>query len=137
MLIKCCSDQILYFVTLKIKLCWNWISFPKSFDPLWKNFFLSNSILCRKVLSHGFVYHPFSSDKAVILNLAHGYPLGYASTLQGVRGILNHFKISPQKLNKRGFGGMQKGVNFDSGVRKGVQYWFGGTQVTKGWEPLI
>jgi hypothetical protein len=45
---------------------------------------------------------------------------GYASSSQGVRGILNPIKISPQQVKR--FWGYAKGVNFGRGVRQGVQY---------------
>jgi hypothetical protein len=68
--------------------------------------------------------HPI--EQRVSLNL--GYSLGYASSSQGVRGILNHIKITPQKVNERSFGGKRKGsiliwgyvmgFNIDLGVRE-------------------
>ncbi len=51
--------------------------------------------------------------KPAIFNLGYAYPLGYSSSLPGVRGNINHIKISPTKGNKRGFGGMQRGLNLN------------------------
>jgi hypothetical protein len=59
---------------------------------------------------------------AAIPNLGYPYPWGYASNLQGVRGILNHSKISLQKLNKSGFGGYAKGSSLIWGYVKGVSF---------------
>jgi hypothetical protein len=60
------------------------------------------------------LFHYF---KAAILNLGYTYPWGYASSWKGLHIMLKHIKINPQKATKRGLG-----------VRKGVQFWFGGTQ---------
>ncbi len=55
-------------------------------------------------------------------------PWGKPRVHKGVRGILNHFKISSEKVNKRGFGGTPresilvwryaKKFNIDLGVLK-------------------
>jgi hypothetical protein len=64
-----------------------------------------------------------------ILNLGYAYPWGYTSSSQGVGKILNLIIISPQKLNKRGFGGRPKESILVWGYAKGFNIDLGGTQV--------
>jgi hypothetical protein len=56
---------------------------------------------------------------------------GTQAALRGYRNFKS-YKNKPTKGKQKGFWGYAKGVNFGMGVRKGVQYCFGGTRVTKG-----
>jgi hypothetical protein len=55
----------------------------------------------------------------------------YASSSQGVSEILNLIIISPQKVNKRGFGGRPKESILVWGYAKGFNIDFGGYSSTK------
>ena len=54
--------------------------------------------------------------------------MGYTSSLQGVRRILNHIKKIPHKGSKRVLGGMQRGSILIWGYAKGVKFGFWGTK---------
>jgi len=132
-------------------------------------------------LKHNIIFHNVGYKKllrAAILNLGYAYPWGYARSWQGVRQTLNLLKIprnsllyhhkidilfNPAKykpipifyLYKKM---INKGYQFNLGVRRYVKFWFrgyagvlnphlgvrrkvkfrlGGTRVSKGWEPLV
>ena len=55
--------------------------------------------------------------------------MGYTSSLQGVRRILNHIKKRPHKGSKRVLGGMQRGSILIWGYAKGVKFGFWGTKL--------
>jgi hypothetical protein len=64
-------------------------------------------------------------------------PLGVHKQFAGGMQYFKSYQDKPTKGKQKRFWGYTKRINFDLGVHKEIQYWFGGTGVTKGWEPLV
>ena len=80
--------------------------------------------------SHLFISYTSGSQPGVHI------PLGVHEKLKGGTPIFKNHSKQVYLARMCDLGGMQRGYNFDFGIHRGVQSWFGGTWVSKGWEPL-